>query len=31
MPKKARVRTLIDGQHVKWSETLLKSAWQYFC
>ena len=31
MPKKPSVRTLIDSQHVKGSETLDKSAWQYFC
>ena len=31
MPKKPRVRTLMDSQHVKGSETLLKSARQYFC
>ena len=31
MPKKTCVRTLIDSQHVKGSETLLKSARQYFC
>ena len=30
MPKKPRVRTLMDSQHVKGSETLLKSAPQYF-
>ena len=30
MPKNPRVRTRIDSQHVKWSETLLKSSWQYF-
>ena len=29
MPKKPRVRTLMDSQHVKESETLLKSARQY--
>ena len=31
MPKQPRVRTLMDGQHVKRSQTLLKSARQYFC
>ena len=31
MPKKPRARTLMDSQHVKVSETLLKSAWQYSC
>ena len=31
MPKKPRVRTLMDSQHVKGSERLLKSAHQYFC
>ena len=31
MPKKSRVRTLMDGQHVKRTERLLKSARQYFC
>ena len=31
MPKKPRVRTLMDIQHVKGSERLLKSAWQYIC
>ena len=31
MPQKPRVRTLIDSQHVKGSEKLLKSARQYFC
>ena len=31
MSKKLRVRTLMDSQHVKRSETLLKSARQYFC
>ena len=34
MPKKARIRTLIDCQHVKGfkgSESLLKSARWYFC
>ena len=31
MPKKPHVRTLMDSQHVKVSETLHKSAWQYFC
>ena len=30
MPKKPRVRTLMDIQHVKGSETLLNSARQYF-
>ena len=31
MPKKPRVRTLMDSQHVKGSQTLLKSAQQNFC
>ena len=31
MPKKPRLRTLMDSQHVKGSETLHKSAQQYFC
>ena len=31
MPEKARIRTLMDSQHVKVSERLLKSARQYFC
>ena len=31
MPKKPRVRTLMDSQHVKGSETLHESARQYFC
>ena len=31
MPKKPHVRTLMDSQHVKESETLLKSLSQYFC
>ena len=31
MPKKPSVRTLIDSQHIKGSERLLKSARQYFC
>ena len=31
MLKKPRVRTVIGGQHVKVSERLLISAWQYFC
>ena len=30
MPKKQRVRTLMDSEHVKGSETLLKSSRQYF-
>ena len=30
MPNKPRVRILLDTQHVKVSETLLKSAQQYF-
>ena len=29
MPKKLRVRTLMDSQQVKVSETQLKSAYQY--
>ena len=28
--KKPRFRTLFDSQHVKESQTLVKSAWQYF-
>ena len=31
MPKKTRVRTLRDSQHVRGSERLLQSARQYFC
>ena len=31
MPKKPRVRTLMDSQRVKRFERLLKSARQYFC
>ena len=31
MPKKPRVRTLKESQHVKGSEKLLKSARQNFC
>ena len=31
MPKKPRVRTLMDSQHAKGYETMLKSAWLYFC
>ena len=31
MPEKTRVRTVMDSQCVKMSETLLKDAWQYFC
>ena len=31
MPKKLRLRTLKESQHVKRSETLLKSARQNFC
>ena len=31
MPKKFRVRTLIDTEHVKVSETLHKYQRQYFC
>ena len=31
MTKKPSVRTLMDSQHVKDSETLLKSSWKYFC
>ena len=30
-PKSHRVRTLMDSQHVKGKDTLLKSARQYFC
>ena len=31
MPKKPFVRTVMDSQYVKGTETLLKSARQYFC
>ena len=31
MPKKPRVRKLMDGQHVEWSERLPKSAPWYLC
>ena len=31
MPKKRRVRTLMDGQHFKGTETVIKCARQYFC
>ena len=31
MPKKQRVKTLMESQHVKGSERLLKSEQQYFC
>ena len=31
MPKEPRVRTLMDSQHGKGSETLQKSARHYFC
>ena len=31
MPKKSCLRTLMDSQHVKGSERLLKSARQYLC
>ena len=31
MPKKPRVRTLKESQHVKGSQTLLKYAQEYFC
>ena len=31
MPKKSHVRTLMNSQHVKRSETLLKASQQYFC
>ena len=31
MPEKLPIRTLMDSQHVKVSETLHKSARQYFC
>ena len=31
MPKKPRLRTHMDSQHVKGSETLLKFARQQFC
>ena len=31
MPKNPPVRTLMDSQHLKGTEKLLKSAQQYFC
>ena len=31
MPKNPRGRTLLESQHVKGSQRLLKSARQYFC
>ena len=31
MPKKPRIRTLMDSKHVKVSKTLYKTARQYFC
>ena len=31
MPKKTHFGTLMDKQHAKGSETLLKSSPQYFC
>ena len=31
MPKKLHFKTIMDGQHVKGSERMLKSARQYFC
>ena len=31
MPKKSRVRPLMESQHVKLSETVLKSSRQQFC
>ena len=31
MPKKPRIKTLMDSQNVKASERQLKSARQYFC
>ena len=31
MPKKPRVRTLLDSEDINVSETLLKSAWHCFC
>ena len=31
MAKKPRVRTLMDDQHIKGTERLLKFARQYFC
>ena len=31
MPKKPRVKTLMDSQHVKGSGRLIQSAQQYFC
>ena len=30
MPKEQRIKTLIESQHVKGSETLLKSGRKYF-
>ena len=30
-PEKTRVTTLMDSQHIKGSETVLKAARQYFC
>ena len=30
MPEKPRVRMFMDGQHIKGTERLLKSAWQDF-
>ena len=31
MPKRLRVRTLMESQHVKVAEGMLKSSRQYFC
>ena len=31
MPKKPRVRTFMDNQHVNGSKTLLEASGQYFC
>ena len=31
MPKEPPIRTLMESQHVKVSETLLKSGQKYFC
>ena len=31
MPEKSRIRTLMDSKHVKETETLHKSASEYFC
>ena len=31
MPKRLRVRLLMDSEHVKWTETLIKIEQHYFC